>query len=243
MSIIINEPKEVKELIKIFTDINQDMKKIYCNETNFSPKYILTNKFALYYNKQAIPEVSYYKINKLNDYDFKIIVDSVPFYVFLRDFKNEITEIIIDKRQINFKMGNTSHLESLLDVSYYNESIIKMKEFNRIVDSVIFKQSIPCENIKEIVNSTENIEFYVNLEDKEFIRGNIYREGFPIFINKKLINGAYYKEKKLKYETRVEFSPMTFQVAKTYRKDIFACKIIVSTKNGDFEHMFMVVKY
>ena len=243
MSIIINESKEVKELIKIFTDINQDMKKIYCNETNFSPKYVLTNKFALYYNKHAIPEVSYYRINKLNDYDFKIIIDSVPFYVFLRDFKKEITEIIIDKRQINFKMGNTSHLESL-DIAYYNESILNMKEFNKITDSLIFKQSIPSQYIKEIVNSTENIEFYVNLEDKEFIRcSNIYKEGFPIFINKKLINGAYYKEKELKSETKVEFSPMAFQVAKTYREDIFACKIIVSTKNGDFEHMFMVVKY
>lgn len=248
-NIILEDDKEVKEFIKIISDINQNMKGVYCNEVNFSPLYILTNKFALYVNKHAVPEILYYRFNesnKLFNYDFKIVIDSVPFFAFLRDFKKDIKKIEINSRNIIFKnsFDKEIHKEEL-NVEYYNKSIIQMKEFNRIVKEKIYKEELKPVYINDIIKSTENIEFYVDLENHTFSKEIINKQnlGFSLFINKKLINGAYYKIKELKSGTKIDFTPINLEVATTSRQDVYACKLIVNTKNGNIEHMFMVVKY
>jgi len=102
---IISNEKEIQKIIKNFETVNQNMKNIYCDETNFSPIYILKNDSAMYIRDDAIPAYLYYNFDEFlidTKIKFKVLVDSKNFYSFLKTFKKEINKIVINESSIKF---------------------------------------------------------------------------------------------------------------------------------------------
>lgn len=269
--LIIDEEKEIKNFIKILYEINQIMKNIYCDETNFSPCYnIIINKNfckAFYYNTDCLPVMFELTLDAKNfesisdeikEINFQSNIDSSTAFQILKQ-KNNINKIQIDDHNIKLSLNevvetgednNSSYIKDT-DLTSYNLSIFEKISKAFIDKRKLFKdelleiKEIKPEIINDILNSKDLKRYIVDamkltlVNEEDF---NNYEDGsyLILFLNKKLLNGAYFKIKKLKKGDVLDYSSITLKVRETDRNDIYEVSLFVNTKFGIAEHIFMI---
>jgi len=243
--------KKVNTFIKKLYDLNQIMKSIYKDETNFSPKYILTESKALYTDEDAIPEIVEYIFDEKFDGEFNVIIDSKDLYDFLKDFKKEIVKIEIEETSI--KIYN----ETGIIKSIYNDKVISyniMDKYNKYNNTYnneeyILKTDIPEDMILYIKENNKNlIECIIDADNesvhiKDSVDISKIESYITFFINSKFINGLSYKIKHLKKGDVVEYTPIEVLLYEGKGENYYNLNINVYVKNDVIKHHFMICDY
>lgn len=248
--------KEMDSFMKKLYDINQIIKNIYKNEPNFKPKYILTNNYATYIDKECIPEYILYHISKplIDNFYFKVVVDSGEVFNALKDktIKESISEIIIENDYIEFKVNSATLMKFNKDKFYIKNFSCSRQNYRKNISFI-------CDSCCNIDN--DEIDFILNKENKslihyvyDFDNENLiqydnyeYDEDssyLELFINKKFILGASYKEKKLKSGNKIEVTPIKMKITSNKNNSYYDINYQVKLKNDDIiEHHFMVIDF
>jgi hypothetical protein len=247
---IISNEKEIQKIIKNFETVNQNMKNIYCDETNFSPIYILKNDSAMYIRDDAIPAYLYYNFDEFlinTKIKFKVLVNSKNFYSFLKTFKKEINKIVINESSIKFYYDK-DFFNELCDTNWKSYELeqnekrfLKYKENDVILDI----ENVNPDIIKDITEHTKDIEkYYIDFDNKKIIKEkDDDLDLLPIQLNNKFLNGIYYKIKHLKSGDVSDYSNIGVQVYNTTIENFYMIKLIVMTKFGSLEHFFIICDY
>jgi hypothetical protein len=243
--------KKVSDFIKKLNDLNQIMKGIYKDETNFSPRYLLTESKALYTDEDAIPEIVEYIIDENFEGKFTVIVDAKDLYDMLKDFKKEIVKIEINEDSLKFyndndilftinndkvisyniidkynKYNNTyDNSEYILKADMSEDLIHYIKENNKELIECIIDADNECIHIKDKVDMS-NIESYITF-----------------FINHKFLNGYSYKIKHLKKGDVVECTPVEVLLYEGKGENYYNLNINVYVKNDVIKHHLMICDF
>lgn len=266
------EEKDFKKVIKVFYDVNQIMKNLYKNETSFSPIYNMSiNKGFInfyYYDEESLPIFLNFKmsndINKLfsflKDTSVRVTIDGLDFFKFLKDCKSNITSIEINKDNIIFKgkkliKENETFVESTyeltLDEDSFNKNSSYLTKEKELLKPELLAEFIPMSEkvIKKIYNTKQLVPVILDIDSSEIcLEEDFINEGsyLKIYLNKKFINGLFYKvsTKQTKKDPEpiitTKYPEINVKIYITEREDIYLIIISVNNDLGILEHKFIV---
>lgn len=266
------EEKDFKKVIKVFYDVNQIMKNLYKNETSFSPIYNMSiNKGFInfyYYDEESLPIFLNFKmsndINKLfsflKDTSVRVTIDGLDFFKFLKDCKSNITSIEINKDNIIFKgkkliKENETFVETTyeltLDEDSFNKNSSYLTKEKELLKPELLAEFIPMNEkvIKKIYNTKQLVPVILDIDSSEIcLEEDFINEGsyLKIYLNKKFINGLFYKvsTKQTKKDPEpiitTKYPEINVKIYITEREDIYLIIISVNNDLGILEHKFIV---
>lgn len=225
----------------------------------------------IYANMDCLPLVLSLKINDdlfnkipsiIKENTFETIIDSSILFQALKD-KSSITKIsfinnnIFALFNITDEENNKTIIEKQINTSYKDEKFHNMIKsclgqiyndvINRIHDKIYTLEEVNPDVINNIKESKDLLLYTLNLStntfdksEKVIINGN--DDYIPILMNKKFLNGIYYKIKKLKKGDVLEYSKISIELYESMN-NIFIIKFLVNTKIGIAEHIFMISEF
>lgn len=195
---IIFENKDAVSFMKKLIDINQIMKNIYRDETNYEPKYMIyisdEGEILLvnYYDREALPSFLSFKSNEYysndnfhyrkyeEDFHFKFEINSMKFFNFCKNNKkDDITKITIEKDSLTIRSDtnkttfviypNGQYIDDIN--AFIHKYLICETALNKNgVDPAIMNGTMSEENLKFIIDSPKLTKFYIDFNKESIIR-------------------------------------------------------------------------
>lgn len=266
------EEKDFKKVMKVFYEVNQIMKGIYKDETSFSPIYNMSYKKGLlnfyYYDENSLPVLTRFRMSDevneifsfLGNETVQVTIDGKEFYGFLKDSRTSITGIQIGKNTIRF-VGKKliKETEELIENSYQlklDENLFKKnfsyfsKEKDNLNPELMIDMNTMSEKVVKKLNDTKKmVPVIFDVEsgdiflDEDFNNENPY---LKLYLNKKFINGLFYKvttkksKKDIEPKIEVKYSEINTKIYETSRDSVYLINLLVNNDLGILEHKFIV---